>query len=106
MSAPETLLVLYGQHTERVAALAWSPDGTRIASASWDKTVHIWEATTGKTPHKYRFLRKKKEKAGQAQPCYADENIFPISSAAGGREWLAHSDYQRGSRRCQARLPT
>jgi WD40 repeat protein len=29
-------------------ALAWSPDGTRIAQASFDKTVQIWEAATGK----------------------------------------------------------
>jgi len=26
----------------------WSPDSTRIASGSYDKTVQIWEATTGK----------------------------------------------------------
>lgn len=31
MSAPGTLLVTHEQHAERVAALAWSPDGTRSA---------------------------------------------------------------------------
>jgi WD40 repeat protein/nucleoside phosphorylase len=31
-----------------VLSLAWSPDGTRIASTCGDKTVRIWNATTGK----------------------------------------------------------
>jgi len=30
-----------------VNSIAWSPDSKRIASASWDKTVQIWDATTG-----------------------------------------------------------
>ncbi len=30
-----------------VHALAWSPDGTRIASGGSDGTIHIWDARTG-----------------------------------------------------------
>ena len=33
---------------------AWSPNGTRIASASDDRTVQIWDATTGETIFTYR----------------------------------------------------
>ncbi len=34
-------------HTSTVAAFAWSPDGKQIATASYDNTVRIWDATTG-----------------------------------------------------------
>jgi serine/threonine protein kinase len=46
--APGTLLGTYRGHTHRVQALAWSPDGTYVASASRDKTVQVWQAATGK----------------------------------------------------------
>lgn len=34
-------------HKGRISKIAWSPDGTKIASASNDYTVRIWDATTG-----------------------------------------------------------
>jgi WD40 repeat protein len=37
-----------------VYAVAWSPDGTRIASAGRDRSVHIWDASTGKTLSTYQ----------------------------------------------------
>ena len=30
------------------AATAWSPDGTRLAFASDDSAVHVWDVTTGR----------------------------------------------------------
>lgn len=41
-------------HTSRVTSVAWSPDSQKIASASYDKTVQIWEASTGKLLLSYR----------------------------------------------------
>lgn len=42
-----TLLLAYQGHSREVTSVEWSPDGKRIASASCDGTVQVWEATTG-----------------------------------------------------------
>ena len=47
-------LMTYSGHTHMVSALAWSPDGKRIASASRDKTVQVWDAQTGQHLFTYR----------------------------------------------------
>jgi hypothetical protein len=34
-------------HTNRVICVSWSPDGERLATASWDGTVKVWDAIRG-----------------------------------------------------------
>ncbi len=38
---------LFSGHTNSVTSVAWSPDGKRIASASADTTVRLWNVATG-----------------------------------------------------------
>jgi WD40 repeat protein len=46
-AADTQLAVLYG-HGDRAYSAAYSPDGTRIITASRDKTARIWDAHLGK----------------------------------------------------------
>ena len=52
----------YRGHTSSVQGVAWSPDSRYIASGSHDKTVQIWDASTGKHVFTYR---------GHSQTVYA-----------------------------------
>lgn len=48
-----TLFICNG-HSSRVTALAWSPDSKQFASASYDKTIRIWDAANGNPLFTYR----------------------------------------------------
>ena len=47
-------LYTYRGHSDGVYAVAWSPDGKRIASGSWDHTVQVWDAVDGGNVYTYK----------------------------------------------------
>jgi WD40 repeat protein len=46
-AAARRLPVLWLEHQGSVTSATWSPDGTRVITASWDHTARIWDARTG-----------------------------------------------------------
>jgi serine/threonine protein kinase len=48
-----THLYTYTGHSDRVNAVAWSPDGKRIASGSGDHTVQVWNTADGSQSYAY-----------------------------------------------------
>ena len=74
-----TDLYTYHGHTQAVNALAWSPDGTRLASSSWDKTVQVWDSATGQ-----RLLTYTGHAQGPASVSWSPESTRLVSAGFEG----------------------
>jgi len=48
-------VLTYGGHASSIRGIAWSPDGTRIASGALEEAVRAWDATTGNEMMTYGY---------------------------------------------------
>ena len=108
---PRPLQLTLTGHTEGLAAFhstAWSPDGSRILTASWDDTARIWDAKTGEavlivaghTDDLYgaywngdgsRILTVSEDRTARVWDANSGEELVTLSGHEGGVEWATWS---------------
>src|SRR5580658_814101 len=91
-AADAQLTVLSG-HRDRVYSAAYSPDGTRIVTASYDKTARIWNAHTGA-----QLAILSGHGAGVASAAYSPDGLRVVTASFDrtARIWDAHTGAQLG----------
>ncbi|MCL4299437.1 MAG: protein kinase [Anaerolineae bacterium] len=90
---PKPLFRLVG-HTDEIRDMAFSPNGTRWATASNDGTARIWEASTGKllftlTGHTNNVRSVTFSPDGRYLATFGDDASVKIWETATGREWFS-----------------
>jgi len=73
----KNLLYAYKGHTNIVESVAWSPDNKYIASASADKTVHVWDANNG-----VRFLTYASHTSSVLSVAWSPDGKYIASASA------------------------
>jgi WD40 repeat protein len=118
--APEVLAVLgddHIRHADMIRALAFSPDGQRLATASADRTASIWNAATGRlerilSGHTKTVTDVDFSPDGASVATASEDGTVKVWSVAGGRllqTHLAHNgalfgvSFSRDGRRLFAR---
>lgn len=92
-----TRIGLYMGHSQRVNDISWAPDGRRIASASNDKTVQIWEAATQKSLLAYSHTDSVEganwSPDGKFVASGGNDNLVRVWEAATGRTRYTFENY-------------
>ncbi len=93
-------LASFAGHLHPISALVFSPDGRRLASASFDRSVKLWDTTTGDLirtlPHTGNVLCVAFSPDGRRLASSGEDKIVHIWDAQTGREVLGlrgHTDW-------------
>jgi WD40 repeat protein len=117
-------LVHLRRHDDRIVSVRFSPDGTKLVTASWDQTARIWDAATGKqlrvlrghqcslltafySPHGKRVLTvstSRSEGSGGDQKWYGHDPKGPVPQADPGVQTRRGLFGDSGSGACSAHL--
>ena len=95
-------------HREMIHGLALSPDGSRLATASFDGTVRVWETETGResTPvlsdHTGRVLFARFSPDGRWLATGGTDNLLLLWDAQSGERLNIHPFYHSNWVRCAA----
>ena len=78
-------------HAHRVTAVAFNPDGTRLASGSWDQTVKVWDVATGR-----EILSLTEHTGATTSVCWSQDGNRLVSGSSDKtvRVWDAHTGRQ------------
>jgi WD40 repeat protein len=71
-------------HTDTAVCMAYSPDGSVIATGSRDKTIRLWNSKTGKN---LRTLAGHTGEASSLAFCAAGKQLVSWSEDGTVREW-------------------
>jgi WD40 repeat protein/DNA-binding SARP family transcriptional activator len=93
------LRMILGGHTGDIYAVAWSPDGTRIAAASDDSTAIVWDGRTGErlvtlSGHEKAVSNLAWSPSSEAIATAGDDGTARIWVAATGEELLTLSGHE------------
>lgn len=66
------------EHTSSVVDAIWSPDGTMIATSSWDETIQVWDGHSG------HHLQSITHPRGLGRPAWSPDNTMLATSDEDG----------------------
>ena len=75
---------IFSGHVDGVTAVAWSPDGRRIVTGSYDATIRVWDAVTGE-----ELLSLEHRHWVRSVACSPDASRIAAGSDDGVRVWDA-----------------